>query len=147
MRFFLFLPLPLLLVAACGGNTVVGQGSTGPGGALSGGSTTSTVTSTGSGGACPDGGMPIPTEFKTCASSGDCIQQLIYVDCCGSQEAIGVSVSQQQTFQAFEKACNPVVPACECKGDPTIAEDGKPVLPDAPIQVGCNSGLCMTFVP
>jgi hypothetical protein len=119
----------------------------GSGGAVVSSSSTSTAVSSSSGAACGDGGMPIPTQFKTCASAGDCTEQLIYVDCCGSQEAVGVSTSQVQPFQTFEKACNPVVPACGCKGNPTVAEDGKFALPNAPIQVACNAGLCSTFVP
>jgi len=90
--------------------------------------------------------MPIPTEFKTCASNTDCTQQLIYITCCGSEEAIGVGTSEVQAFQAFEKACNPVVPACGCPSGPTLAEDGKSALPNAPIQVACNAGLCETYV-
>jgi len=151
MRQILF--LTFVLVAACGGNAVVEQGSTGSGGAVSTGSTTSTVTGSstvtgiGTGDACPDGGMPIPTEFKTCTSSGDCTQHLIYLDCCGSQEAIGVNASQGQALQAFEKACNPHVPACGCPAAPTLAEDGKSALQNASIQVACNTRLCTTFVP
>jgi hypothetical protein len=136
----------LILVAACGGNVIVDQAPAGAGGATSSASTSTSSTS-GTGGACPDGGMPIPAQLKSCTTQADCTQQLIYVDCCGRQEAIGVSASQVEAFQAFEKACNPVVPTCACDPGLTLAEDGQSVPPDAAIQVACSSGLCSTFVP
>jgi hypothetical protein len=44
--------------------------------------------------------MPIPSQFKSCTTNSDCMQQLIYLDCCGSQEAVqprraGVRVQEQ----------------------------------------------------
>jgi hypothetical protein len=90
--------------------------------------------------------MPIPVEYKACATTSDCTQQLIYLNCCGSQEAIGLAVSEVTAFEAFEKACNHVVPACGCAAAPTVAEDGKTAAPGS-IQVACTAGACMTSVP
>lgn len=135
----------LVLVAACGGNVIVDQPSAGSGGTTS----TSTVTTTGTG-ACPDGGKPIPAQLKSCSVDTDCSNQLIYVDCCGRQEAIGVSITQLGAFHAFEKACNPFAPVCDCDPGPTLTEDGSSVPPDAElgiVQVACMSGFCSTFIP
>jgi hypothetical protein len=146
MRFFL--AVTLLLAAGCGGNVVVDTATTGSGGAPATTTTTSTGftgTTTGSGGACPAG--VIPSDLKACMSTSDCTQAPIYIDCCGSQQSIGVSVSEVQAFEALEMACNPIVPSCGCPSAPTIAEDGLSAPPDGSILVGCNSGQCTTFVP
>jgi hypothetical protein len=127
-----------LLLAACGGNVVVD----GDGGVTA----SSSSSSTGTGGAPTTGsclgGSPraFPPYMKACSTVGDCTTQDIY-DCCTTYE-VGVASSQLQAFNLYEGVCENGLPKCGC-ASPPVAEDGK----TGNIQVECQGGQCLTYVP
>jgi hypothetical protein len=145
MRLPLCSLLALVLLTACGGNVVV----EGAGGVTASSSSTGqggSVTLPGSGGAPTTGTClgaaptAFPSYMKTCSSAADCTTQDIY-DCCATYE-VGVASSQLKAFSAYEAVCENDLPKCGC-ASPPVAEDGKMGM----IQVACQGGECMTYVP
>jgi hypothetical protein len=146
-----FAALSLLVgAAACGGNVVVGDKDAGGGGAGGVG----TGGSSGTGGAAPavdcstSGENYFPSFSKACAVPADCAIGFHQINCCGTQQAIGIAASEQAAFAAAEATCASQYPGCGCAGGPTTAEDGKAAdMGNAQIQVACTGGACTTFVP
>ena len=96
---------------------------------------------------CGSGKEVFPTFDKQCASTSDCALGIHQIDCCGSHLEIGFNASEVGAFQADEKACESMLPLCECDARETIAEDGKSPSAGHPIVVTCDAGRCMTSVP
>jgi hypothetical protein len=132
----------VLGTVACGGNVVA---TTGSGGGAGNGGSSSTGGSGGVAGVDCNAGV-FPAFSKTCTVDGDCVTEIHQTDCCGSTVAIGVSQSASVTFDAAEKACEAMYPGCGCAGTGPVAEDGK-LGSESQIQVACQMGACMTFVP
>ena len=133
--------------AACGGNVVAEPGGAGGSSSVASGSGGSVTTGSSSGVTGVDCAAGVfPTFSKTCAADGSCVTKIHQTNCCGSTVAIGVSASASATFDAAEKACDAMYPGCGCDGMGPVAEDGKLGDPSQ-IQVACQMGKCMTFVP
>jgi hypothetical protein len=142
--FGFFFASSLLALAACGSSTINGNG--GGGTTNTGtGSTTDTSTTWGQGG----GG---PCDFvipQVCTADSDCVVKLLQLNCCGSQEAVGVASSGVAQYDVDAAACAASFPACDCGAAATKAEDGASTLDSsgADIPVKCQAGHCQTYVP
>jgi hypothetical protein len=131
-------------IAACGGKVVLDEGASGATSGSGGSSGDSGGTGGGAGVECNAGHFP--TFSKACAADSDCVVEIHRTNCCGSTVAIGVSASAGAAFEVAEKACDAMYPACNCFGMGPVAEDGK-LGTLGHIDVSCQMGKCMTFVP
>jgi hypothetical protein len=125
---------------ACGGKVVVdAAGATG-----AGGSVVAPIAPCG-----PGAPEPFPTFDKTCANDADCVIKVHRnFACCAPHAAIGLNAAAGADFDAAETTCESkqTKSVCDCFG-PTKAEDGNQASGGAMIEVACQSGQCMTFVP
>lgn len=138
--------LAILGAAACGGNVVIDAGGAGGSSGVASGSGGSSGTG-GTGGAGVDCNAGVfPTFSKACQADSDCVTKIHETNCCGSTVAIGVSEAASAAFDAAESACEAMYPGCGCDGMGPVAEDGKTGT-QSQIQVACQMGACMTFVP
>lgn len=137
--FSFFFASSLLALTACGSTTLGGTGG--------GGSTTGTGTDTGGG-----GGITGSCDFdyaKSCTGDADCVVKVHQINCCGTQEAVGVAASGAADFDAKEAACDATYPQCGCATMGTTAEDGTTngnFSADG-IPVKCEAGKCTTYNP
>jgi hypothetical protein len=151
-----------LLGPACGGSTESGSagghggaGSTGSGSAAAGsgaagsggGAAGSGATSSGGGVQCTGEKPMFPMFDKSCDSPASCLVKFHTINCCGTQVALGLSVSASAAFDKAEATCAAMYPACECATQPTKAEDGKEAIDTSVIKVDCKAGSCSSFVP
>lgn len=107
---------------------------------------------------CPDAGgssyhlqcnstdSEFPPFSKSCESDEDCVLLGHQIDCCGSFTMIGVSVSDQEKFEAAESQCSSSFPMCECAQQPTIAEDGLRANDIGAFAVVCNTNQCSSTI-
>ena len=86
-----------------------------------------------------------PQFSKTCGSDSDCFIAHHQTDCCGSQIALGLAVSDKAAFEAAEQICGQQYPGCGCAGQPTLAEDGYSIGVN-PVAVKCGGGTCATYI-
>ena len=93
---------------------------------------------------CTSSGMTAPLPVKTCASDNDCAVVQVMVDCCGSQQAIGIAKFAAASFSAAQAICAKGGAVCDCMPLPTTQEDGKPLVLDG--SVGCVAGQCKTGI-
>ncbi|MCB9701048.1 MAG: hypothetical protein H6711_04090 [Myxococcales bacterium] len=85
-----------------------------------------------------------PDFDKSCVTAEDCVI-VLHTDCCGPL-ALGLNKGEADAFADAEAICGPQCPPLGCN-HPTIAEDGGMALQDSDVQVHCDGGACMTFVP
>ena len=88
-----------------------------------------------------------PEFDKSCQGDDDCFTAIHIVDCCGTNEAVGLSFGEMGAFDAAEALCQMQSPRCDCPPGPTTTEDGKETYNHDLIQVICESGMCTTFLP
>ncbi len=94
-----------------------------------------------------NGGEPsFPSFDKSCNTVDDCALVFHQVDCCGNAEAWGINLSELPAFDEAEAICQSQYPGCGCPNGPPLAEDGNSAWNDA-IDVKCEGGQCMSFVP
>lgn len=98
---------------------------------------------------CTGATPSFPSFNRSCALASDCAKAIHQINCCGSQRALGLRVSEKARFDAAEKICRGQYPGCGCAAAPTIAEDGKSSadFDGSDIQVDCRAGACTTFIP
>jgi hypothetical protein len=106
---------------------------------------------------CPFGaGTPAPppgstavTYDKGCVTPSDCAIGLHFMDCCGSEIALGINVSEKGRFDAAAGICDGGGPLCDCASSGVIAEDGRPSHEPqtlADVRVSCPGGRCTTSI-
>jgi hypothetical protein len=151
--------LLLALSAACSGTTA--QVPDGPGGGDDSGAPSGDGGPVGGGTGvlyCPFGVVttsPPPANStavsydKSCAAAADCAIGRHYLDCCGSEIALGINVSEAARFDASGGICNGQGPLCACASQGLVAEDGQHShdlehLSD--VSVACNAGRCETSI-
>ncbi len=128
------------------------------GGAGSGGASGGTSGAAGSSGAAgADGGPSVvqcnarPQVFpgfdRACSSAGGCFVALHQTDCCGTQVALGISLSEQDSFTAAEATCRSQYIRCACPPAPTKTDTGQITPSPQQIAVDCRAQVCTTFVP
>jgi hypothetical protein len=106
---------------------------------------------------CPDAGAVVctgasstfPTFDRACATASDCFIGIHQSDCCGSHQALGITISQRSVFLATEMTCEGMYPACGCIARPTQLDDATttPITNEYAIVAACDSGRCTTRVP
>lgn len=94
--------------------------------------------------AADDFGFP-PIE-DACTTDLDCAAVLHQVDCCGTEEAIGISTGWAAAFAGIEARCRDEYYRCRCATRPTRAQDGNVLTEDATLGVSCLAGRCRTHV-
>lgn len=93
-------------------------------------------------------GAPFVEQFdKGCDGTGDCVIVYLSLDCCGTTLAAGVHASEEERFNAAWEECLLELPMCGCPSGPPVAEDGESTMELDSIEVECDGGKCMTFVP
>lgn len=108
-----------------------------------GDSTTTDGSETGEPVMCPE---TFPEFDKTCSLDSDCAVVLHMTDCCGTFVAWGITASEVEAFEAAETICESQYPGCGCAPQPTLAEDGNPVLDPATVLATCTMGACSSYV-
>jgi hypothetical protein len=96
--------------------------------------------------ACESHGTEFPSLDKACVQATDCFIADHTVSCCGTMIADGFNTASEAAFAAAETTCAAAYPGCDCVQDPTTAEDGR-TDEMGTIAVGCDMGLCRTYVP
>ena len=81
-----------------------------------------------------------------CTEPSDCRLVFHQVDCCGSQEALGINESEATQYQQLENMCVASEPTCDCIPEETVAQDGNSG-PGYRIAVDCVGGQCESYVP
>ena len=91
---------------------------------------------------CQDGAGWSPSKW--CQKTSDCTYAMHRVDCCGSEQAVGVTKVAKSAYEKTEYQCAPE-PICDCIPKPVTAEDGGSAG-DGLIAVTCEAGLCQTYI-
>ena len=91
------------------------------------------------------GGLASPKPVKTCATSADCAAVYKTVDCCGSQQVIGVANFAKAAYDKVLQSCNTQISLCDCVGKATTQEDSTALGSNTPT-VSCLNGQCLTGV-
>ena len=86
-----------------------------------------------------------PQPFKLCQANKDCTYVLHTVDCCGSQQAVGLTKVAKLGFEKAEAICGPKMAICDCAPKPVVAEDGVSAG-EGLIAVQCEAGACMSYI-
>ncbi len=106
---------------------------------------------------CPFGaGTPTPppgstavTYDKGCVTPADCAIGRHLTDCCGSEIALGINVSETGRFDGTAGVCDGGGPFCDCASRGVVAEDGRQShdpLNLSDVRVSCPGGLCTTSI-
>jgi hypothetical protein len=101
---------------------------------------------------CPDVATPvcdvdagmIVSGYKTCGGDSDCLVARHTLDCCGTEQYVGIAAALASAFAACETAWDNSLPDCGCMAGPTTAEDGVPVSGPGDVTVACVGGACTT---
>jgi len=125
-----------LSLSGCG-QTVTGQDGAAQDAAIDANLTALTCTA-------PNGGQILVD--RTCSFSDDCILVLHQLDCCGSQQAVGIRASGMTAFARAEADCVMRFPGCGCPAGPTRADDGMMTTDMMRLRVRCDTVQCRTFV-
>ena len=91
------------------------------------------------------GGLASPKPVKACTADSDCSFVFKTIDCCGSQQVIGVTTFAKAAFDKVLQTCNTQISLCDCVGKPTVQEDGTALGANPPV-LDCINGQCMTGV-
>jgi hypothetical protein len=83
------------------------------------------------------------TTGANCTVPTDCAIALHKVDCCGSQNALGIRMDQVTAFNTAETAWDATCTACMCTAQPIHAQAGGNCAM-ANITVNCDGGMCRT---
>jgi hypothetical protein len=88
------------------------------------------------------------TYARSCSSPADCAIAYHREDCCGTERALGVSVSEKSRFVASGGICGDVGPLCSCPALlPLAADDERSTKSDhSDIDVRCVEGACEAYV-
>ena len=93
-------------------------------------------------------GPDFVTQFdKSCVTADDCAIGVSAVDCCGTAYHAGINRSEEQRFAEWWDQCRAGLVMCGCPSMAPRAEDGNSVSEPDGIQVRCDDGACMTYVP
>jgi hypothetical protein len=65
------------------------------------------------------------------------------LNCCGSQQAIGINHAQRDAFDVAETAWDSTCGACACPATLPQADDGM-LCAQMSIRVTCDNGMCTT---
>lgn len=95
---------------------------------------------------CVDEPLYFPTFDRSCLVVEDCSVVYHQVDCCGNMQAWGINNDSAKAFTEIEAVCAAQYPACGCRSEPPVADDGNSADP-ASIKVTCTDGECKTYVP
>ncbi len=95
---------------------------------------------------CTPQGLQEPKPVKSCTSVADCDFSMETLDCCGSQEFVGIAKFAKKGFDAEEQKCAMSIAVCDCMPKPTTLEDGKTLTTNA-VPLACVNGACMTGTP
>lgn len=90
-----------------------------------------------------------PAAARGCTSASDCVAVVHGLDCCGSQQYVGVNrAAQAAQFDPVEMQCRAAVHfgLCDCRGMPTVAQDGNVVPSPDRVAVDCRAGGCFAYV-
>ncbi len=93
---------------------------------------------------CSENGMSAPKPPKACGKTSDCTIAMKTVDCCGSQQAVGVAKYAKDAFEKAEFSCSKGMSVCDCAPKPIQFEDGLSGG-DGLMAVQCEDGLCQTY--
>lgn len=99
-----------------------------------------------SGPLCGADGAVFPDFDDSCTADADCAVVFHQVNCCGTNAAWGVNVSEVADFQAAEAICVEEYPKCGCATFPTTADDGKSTWYEKNFVAACQEGACKTSV-
>jgi len=97
--------------------------------------------------ACDFGATFVKQFDKSCTAAGDCSVVMLMADCCQTVLAAGVSLDEQERFEAAWSACLEELVMCRCPAGPPQAEDGSTARSPEEILVDCEGGSCATYVP
>ncbi|MEY3015399.1 MAG: hypothetical protein RIT45_4134 [Pseudomonadota bacterium] len=93
---------------------------------------------------CSENGMTAPKPPKACGKTSDCAIAMKTIDCCGSQQAVGVAKFAKDAFEKAEFSCSNGMAVCDCAPKPLQFEDGLSGG-DGLMAVQCEDGLCQTY--
>ncbi len=88
-----------------------------------------------------------PTFERACSSAAACFVAHHQIDCCGTQVALGISLSEKSRFEAAEATCRLQHARCACTPAPTRTDTGQIAPNPQQISVDCRAQICTTFVP
>lgn len=92
------------------------------------------------GGAAGTTAFPEPAD--TCVADADCAVVLHQINCCGTQEAWGISASAVPEFEANEAICEAQYPKCGCAMFQATADDGSKGWATEDFVAVCDAGTC-----
>ncbi len=93
---------------------------------------------------CFDSEAKLAAQYKTCSSTADCTVVTYQRNCCGSRRSTGVSKGSEAAVTACAESLAAALPDCECRLEPTDADDGSLDPGGATAGVACNAGVCQT---
>jgi hypothetical protein len=87
---------------------------------------------------------------KSCTAPGDCTFGLHYLDCCGTQVALGINARDAPAFDLDAGGiCHGAGAMCQCLDRGVYAEDGQRITANGAfgeIVVSCIAGSCVTSI-
>jgi len=93
------------------------------------------------------GACDLPVFDRSCATVDDCTNAVHQADCCGTQNPLGIALSERARFDAFESACVATYPGCGCPAMYPTADDGSTTTSmqsAAEATLQCAAGVCTT---
>ncbi len=92
---------------------------------------------------CTPQGLQEPQPVKGCVTASDCDFAMTTVDCCGSQEFVGIAAFAKKAYDVEQQKCAAGMAICNCMPKPTTLEDGKTLTTTA-VPLACVNGSCLT---
>jgi hypothetical protein len=85
---------------------------------------------------------PVVVHFdRRCASDADCALGSVTIDCCGTEQVVGIAAEERARWNEQVSLCGPNAGSCECVAEMSVADDGTRGERAAAV---CREGSCTT---